>query len=432
MPDATHTTDTFGETNKSIFTWRFWLFYGLMSSVVLIVLFVYILPSLSEESEGPAGKPGSDPSVPIAVEKKTPAPSPEEHPPTEAEPSVVPSAKSASRPTQPREKTNTSVVFFCSTPRYRAQVANGLRGVLAVSGRQVDLQVAGTIDEATASSASVVILWMYGSIKPSPALLDALREKRVVGVGYGSARLFGELDLEIHNGACNHDNWARAPKIKVVENGLIRNPDEKGAFTAMRITPRGPADEHIFFMSFHPRSHLGSAVEAVARMEDQPLRAPIVRQGNFVLVGLYAPPSAWSAPYRAMFRKLVDGLRSRPDMKTEPAKWPVAKAGRHTFRLEQQGPASRSTRAFYFKFDRPLRFSASLRVEGAKKVELSFVGERRGVLRTRKQGGASAPLNLAVEITEKDLKKLGDRYWRLDVSNKDPDAEADCSMEVRY
>jgi hypothetical protein len=188
----------------------------------------------------------------------------------------------------------------------------------------------------------------------------------------------------------------------------------------------------VFFMHLPPRSHLVSAVEAIARMERKPFYAPIVRQGNFVLFGLCAPPTSWTAPYRKCFRRIIEALRARPEAATRSVQWPVTKPGRHPFTLERSGPRSHSSRTFYFKFARPVQFSATLDVEGSQKMMLFFRGERRGERHTRRKGGAGAPLALSLEIGAHDLRKIGTRHWRLDVSNNDPNADAACTLEIRY
>jgi hypothetical protein len=58
-----------------------------------------------------------------------------------------------------------------------------------------------------------------------------------------------------------------------------------------------------FAMFLPPRGKKSSVVDAIARWTSDPRYAPIVHQGNCVLIGIPIPASRWTAPYTDLIRK---------------------------------------------------------------------------------------------------------------------------------
>ena len=60
-----------------------------------------------------------------------------------------------------------------------------------------------SLKRAVASGAEVLVIVLPRSRDPySDDLIEGLKKKKVIGIGYGAAQLFGQLELEINGGAC--------------------------------------------------------------------------------------------------------------------------------------------------------------------------------------------------------------------------------------
>src|SRR5512138_2336860 len=108
-----------------------------------------------------------------------------------------------------------------SNPEDPATITS-LRALLAADDPEFGVQAASTLEAAIASNADVLIFIMEDS-PPRESITDLiprLKERKVIGIGYAAAQLFGRLGLEINGGACAHYG-AIAPKIKVEPNDLI-------------------------------------------------------------------------------------------------------------------------------------------------------------------------------------------------------------------
>src|SRR5689334_21984532 len=102
------------------------------------------------------------------------------------------------------------------------ELVTALRDQLRANGAEIEWNAANTLDAGVNSSADVLILFIDDSQPQeySADLLERLKEKKVIGIGYGAAQLFGRLGLEIRGDACAHYGTT-APKIHVEANNLI-------------------------------------------------------------------------------------------------------------------------------------------------------------------------------------------------------------------
>jgi len=186
------------------------------------------------------------------------------------------------------------------------------------------------------------------------------------------------------------------------------------------------------------KSHLRSVVDVIARSVSKEYPhlenyASIARQGNYILIGLAAPPNTWTPRYCEFFSQLSHSLYSRPREEFSIAQWEVSVPGTYEFKLaEGRSTKELCSRIFYFKLSKPIVFSARLEHKGSNAIMLLFMGEVKGTKHIRKDAKQGEPLEIAVDISEEDISILGDRYWRLKVTNFDRRNTADCLLNIQY
>ena len=170
--------------------------------------------------------------------------------------------------------------------------------ILEGGDRKRSIVKAETIQEAIASEAEVMVLQTKRDPEMSDEILEKLKGYKVIGIGYGTAQLFGHLGLEINGGACAHNPSDCTPTISFDENTLIRNSGLKEAFNAFELSPDTMHQDANFAMYIPRKSHLRSVVEVIARWTGDENYGSIVRQGNCIMIGLDAPPPTWTPQYR--------------------------------------------------------------------------------------------------------------------------------------
>ena len=312
-------------------------------------------------------------------------------------------------------------------------IVTAWRDQLGANSAEMELEAVNTLEAGVASSADVLILFMDDS-QPQERiaeLVERLKEKKVIGIGYGAAQLFGTLGLEIRGDACAHYG-STAPKIQVEENNLILASQFTDAIFPVQLSPQEFILDH-FGMHIPRHSQMLSVVDVIARSDFDDNYAPIVRQGNYVMIGMVAPPNIWTPKYGELFRNIAFALRER---KTEPfsrAQWEVTKPGSHNITLSEfESRTAAADWQFYFRFSRPTTFSATLTQTPSEHVMMLFMGQRDRNHWTREDASTGEVLNIKVEITEEDIKSIGDFYWSLAVTNFDSAHPAECSLQIEY
>lgn len=324
-----------------------------------------------------------------------------------------------------------SFVFFSTNPD--DETLPILRDLLLADETHAALLVASTLDEAVTADADVLILHLADDLPTdvSEELLQRLQERKVIGIGYAAAELFGQLGLEINGGACAHYGTV-APKILVEKNELLPTVSFGYPFRPLQLSPKAMNLDH-FAMHIPRHSELLTAVDVVARTINDENYAPIVRQGNFVLIGLVAPPEIWSPEYKELFQKIAFALQVREAQPFRRARWEISLPGTQDFALaEGFSTKAASGKKFYFRFSKPTTFSATLRHKGSNNMMLLFMGDRNREHWTREDAGEGEDLEIHIDITEDDLQNIGDWYWYLQVTNFDTEHTAECSLTVEY
>jgi len=326
------------------------------------------------------------------------------------------------------DMSDAAFVIFQS-PANRAAMGQ-LRAVL-INGSDRTVDAAQTIDAAIASTAEVLILVLA---EDRVAVLTGeqitrLQNRKVIGVGYGAAIVFAQLGLEINAGACAHFG-AMSMQLSVEPNQLAQLPglgDPAGI-------PHGNATGPVDHVGLHiPRpSQLVGVVDVIARAQSDPNYALIARQGHHILIGLDSPPDGWTPAYADLFRAIAHALHAYAAQPFARAVWETVRPGVYPLTLAKgRSTTEASEYERYLRFSKPTTFSATLAIAGSDSVMLIFMGEQREHW-TREDGSDGETLTITIEITAADLQAVGDRYWKIGVTNFDTDHPATCELTVAY
>jgi hypothetical protein len=179
-------------------------------------------------------------------------------------------------------------------------------------------------------------------------------------------------------------------------------------------------------------SRLMQVVDVIARAQTDPNYALIAHQGHHILIGVVAPPDAWTPAYADLFAALVQALHAYTAQPFTRAVWETVRPGVYPLALARGGSTTDAAGYdAYLRFAKPTRFSATLTIAGSDNVMLLFMGEKREHW-TREDGCDGETLNITVDITEADLRAVGDRYWKIHVTNFDQEHPASCVLTITY
>jgi hypothetical protein len=105
-----------------------------------------------------------------------------------------------------------------------------------------------------------------------------------------------------------------------------------------------------FAMFLPPHDPNAADVDAIARWTADPNYAPIVRQGNCILIGIPAPATEWTPAYADLIRETCLALHQRKPEAFSTARRDVTKPGTYAFKLAKRGSTdSRPTGACGFQ-----------------------------------------------------------------------------------
>jgi len=296
--------------------------------------------------------------------------------------------------------------------------------------------MASTIKEAVASKADVLVLVLPKRGLPSieENTLKALKKRKIIGIGSGAAQLFGKLGLEINYGAC-----ATSPEgpglLTISKSQLLGKPTNPKPIPVLdEVDDASPNadDVEIIALFIPPKGENASTVDVVARWTSHPNYAPIVRQGNCVLIGIPFPATQWTTPYSDMIREMCQALHARKLESFSRASREFTKPGIYKFKLAQRGSTDEPfTKMFFFRFPEACHFNAKLEHEGSDSVMLLFMGEdARRTHWTRKDAKKEETLQIGAAISQADIEKLRNRNWRLEVANFGANVSAECKLTI--
>ena len=333
-----------------------------------------------------------------------------------------------SKPVRPRY-----VVYSSDTD---TEFGSSLFRVLYSKDQRERFDKAQTIEQAVESDAEVLVLILPNRELPTleKGTLESLKRRKIVGIGYGAAQLFGKLGLEINDGACMH-GVRGLPSLTIGKSDLLGNSKQAEPLLVLQDSPVAEpgADKLDLFAVFQPpRGPKASVVDVIARWTSDMNYAPIVRQGNCILIGIPASATQWTPAYADLIRETCLALQKRKLETFSTARWEVTKPGTYEFKLAP----GRSTdlpfgKTYYFQFTEAKKFHAQLEHKGSNSVMLLFMGQDEGRNHwTREDAHQGEILKITAEICEDDIKKLGDRYWIVQVTNFGANMPAECKLTI--
>jgi len=373
-------------------------------------------------------------------------------------------------------------------PSWGPDLVRILRGKYGVeSAVEID-----ELNKAIASAAEVLILVLPDDAPPrlTTKNLDALKKRKIIGIGNGAGELFDQMGLEIGSEQCAgnldsrltvtksilfddqkrvekdtitgaakrpveaHNEGKRdiqveapgsapVPGSQMRRNVTIKVIGDPNQVDAAEISRRvlqaldNPGSIKMFIPAWSPYS---SVVDAIARSTDDPLYAPIVRQGNCVLVGLTVPPARWSQTYTEFFCQLCQKLLERKREEFSTARLPVTPAGKYEFKLAGADQTERaSTKWFFFELKASDTITARLSFQGSKSVSMVFSGKDRAHWERNDYNAdrtAIRPppraLQISKTIDRNDIDRMDGHYWELEVTNYDQETSAECTLSIQY
>ena len=243
------------------------------------------------------------------------------------------------------------------------------------------VDVADSIDAALDGDADVLILNLDPARETtlSSDRLEALKRRRIIAMAPGADWLCAQLDeIEFRGGNVTND-----VAMLVVDSDLLGQQwaESIRPFREVQKTPLDawtPQTPRVYYSGgiadFRP------GVDDVLVPEHAKDCAVVVRQANFVFAGVRAHPDEWSKQYRALIRSVAAALAGRAVEDLEPI---VVERQIHppgTVHLELASlteAQDRAGRSFYFRFERPTAFTATLEHAGSNAMAMYFGGGKK-------------------------------------------------------
>ncbi len=312
------------------------------------------------------------------------------------------------------------------------KVVDEFRKILQRDNPNVSLVVTTSLPKLVATDAEVLVMVMpeYNE-RPSEKLIEELKKHKTIGVGYGSAQMFGHMGLSL-------DRAAHFGKYKM-DIRLESNKTLRKRISKQPITPyASDVESNDFGMHIPVTSDLMPFVDVIARFVGNDNYAPIARQADCIIFGMSTPPSVWSEEYRALFGQVAMALFESEKTPFALPDFDITPPGNYKIKLARgRSTKEASSKQLYFKFEHPTTFSTTLDHNGSDSVTLIFMGDKDRLHWTRKdasqeEGTAGETLRISVNITAKDIARHGDKYWHLGLTNFDSSATASCRLKVDY
>ena len=295
------------------------------------------------------------------------------------------------------------------------------------------VDIADSLDAAFDGDADVLILNLdphRDRIKFADRL-ETLKRRRIIAMAAGAAWLCDQMD-EIDFSGLNITNDMT---MLVVDSDLlgkrVENPIRP--FREVQETPPEawtPQTPRVYFsgsiVDYRP------GVDDILVPEQHEDCAVVLRQASFVFAGVQAHPDEWSEQYRALIRRVAFALAERPVEGLEPI---VVERETHppgAVRFELGPTASSADRNFYFRFERPTAFTATLEHAGSNAMMMMFSGGKKHLHGTRVDTEDGRTLTIAADIGKNAIEAVGHRYWLLAVCTFDRENACSAKLTVRY
>ena len=314
--------------------------------------------------------------------------------------------------------------------------AEGFAGLLG-EGPAARVNIVGSLDDAFDDDSDVLVLDLdfRRDEKLSPERIASLGQRRIIAMAPGADWLCAQLDeIEFHGGNVTGD----LPMLGVdsvllgkwTADGPIRPFNELQDAPSAEWTSQTP---RVYFCAGNVAEYR-PGVDYILVAEKLETCAVVIRQANFVFAGVQAHPDDYSEDYRSLIRRVAFALAARPIEALVPivVERQVHPPGIIHFELNPGSSSENRTRVFYFRFERPTAFTATLEHTGSNAMMLLFAGGKKGLYGTREDTETGKTLTVAANISDASIQALGHRYWMLNVTNFDSDNGASATLTVRY
>jgi hypothetical protein len=221
-----------------------------------------------------------------------------------------------------RADDSTQVSYALFAPGQSEKSTSSLADLFTKEGKNASLTSVKTLADAIASQADVLVLAMNASDFNAlgPYDVDALKRRKIIGIGFGAAKLFGEAGLKISAGNCAH---GFEPRIHVQDNATTPKDGFDKVFGVdgpnSQKYPAGDIDYlpfGIYLGDKHPEIRPG--LDVIARFSDDGQYTPVVREGNVILIGFNPHAEDWSPLFRTLIGKLAIALNAPLTNQVEP------------------------------------------------------------------------------------------------------------------
>ena len=297
------------------------------------------------------------------------------------------------------------------------------------------LDIAASLDAAFDGHADVLILNLdrERDTTLSADRIEALKRRRIIAMAPGADWLCAQLEeIEFRGGNVTDDLT-----MLVADSELLgkqsAEPIRPWRVQKPRLEAWPPGMPRVYFSGGIADYRPGvDAILVPERYEDC---AVVVRQANFVFAGVQAHPDEWSEQYRALIRRVAVALAERPMEALEPivVERQIHPPGSVQFELEpiseRQGGSHRS---FYFRFESPTAFTATLEHAGSNAMAMYFGGGKEFLHGARADTEDGKTLTIAANIGENAIHAVGYRHWLLGVQNFDHENACSAKLTVRY
>ena len=324
-----------------------------------------------------------------------------------------------------------SIFSDADSPGWAEALAELLR-----EGSSTRVDIADSLDAAFDGAADVLILNLdrERDTTLSAGRIEALKRRRIIAMAPGADWLCDQLDeIEFRGGNLTGDMT-----MVVTDSALLGKPsaDPIRPFRTVQTVPPEawtPQTPRVYFSGGIADYRPG--VDDILVPEHYEDCAVVLRQASFVFAGVQAHPDEWSEPYRALIRGVAAALAGRPVETLEPI---VVERQVHppgSMRLELEaftGEKSRAHRSFYFRFERPTAFAATLEHSGSNAVAMHFGGGKKHLHGARVDAEDGKTLTIAANIGKDAIRAVGYRYWLLGVLNFDHENACSAKLTVRY
>ena len=203
--------------------------------------------------------------------------------------------------------------FTVFAPGWDDAAISQLTAVLSADEKSDSVNVVAKLSDVTADDRDVVFLILdskafsvVGDYSPT-----ALKNRKIIGIGYGAAKIFGELDLAINWGVCAHGVHG-PPRIVLQPNKLLDDSTDGNSLAVFDPPVLDPENFHndLFFGVYvgDKKPQRRDLVDVIALQTADKNYAPIVRQGNKVLACIDAPADKWSEALRKLMKEIATSL----------------------------------------------------------------------------------------------------------------------------